>query len=92
MLLGTTLTKEIGHKMYRYVILIDPACNQFEVIAANKYERMVFTHGILELHKAYNLPDGAWITMISVKPRLFVFKRWKNVEAKISLITNTLLR
>jgi len=41
MLLGTTLTK-----MYRYVILIDPTCNQVEVIVAKKYERMMFTHGI----------------------------------------------
>ncbi|RHN81211.1 hypothetical protein MtrunA17_Chr1g0196601 [Medicago truncatula] len=33
MLLRTNLTKEIGRELYRYVTLVDPACNQFEYYA-----------------------------------------------------------
>jgi len=32
MLLGTNLTKDIVYELYRYVTLVDPKCNQFEVI------------------------------------------------------------
>jgi len=67
MLLGTSLTKEIDYKLYRYVTLIDPALNQFEVAVDKSRGTLCFTHGIEELHKAYNLENGACITLISVR-------------------------
>jgi len=52
MLLGTSLTKEIGYELYSYVALIDLVLNQFEVIVDKRHGNMCFTHGIDELDKA----------------------------------------
>lgn len=74
MLLGANLTKEIGHELYRYVTLLDPACNQFEIIVDKKNDFLCFSHGLIKLHRAYALDNGAWITLIQARPQLFVIK------------------
>lgn len=51
MLLRTNLTKEIGRELYRYVTLVDPACNQFEYYAYtfNFFVRFCFNSVFLYL-------------------------------------------
>lgn len=39
-----------------------------------KHDKLCFTHGFPELNKASNLEFGAWITLICVRPRLFVIR------------------
>jgi len=58
----------------RYVTLIDPGLNQFEVVV-DKYDgKLCFSHGIKELNKAYQLEHGGWMSLIHVVPQLFVIR------------------
>jgi hypothetical protein len=72
--LGTALTKEIGNELNRYVTLVDPALNQFEVVVDKQHGKLCFTHGSAELNKAYQLKHGGWMYLIHVLPQLFVIR------------------
>lgn len=44
LILGTALNKEIDNELNRYVTLIDPGLNQFEVVV-DKYDgKLYFSH------------------------------------------------
>jgi hypothetical protein len=62
--------------LYRYVTLVDPSLNQFEVVVCETFGMLCFAQGIGELNQAYGLKSGAWITLIAIKPQLFVI--WVN--------------
>lgn len=84
--LGSMLTKEVGYELYPYVMLIDPALNQFEVVVDKKNGKLCFTHGLVELQRAYDLKFGGWITLnlICIQPKLFLIqvKDRHDVEVK----------
>lgn len=93
MILGTTLNKEIDNELNRYVTLIDPGLNQFEVVV-DKYDgKMYFSHGIEELNKAYKLEHGVWISLIYAFPQLFVIRVHDrhNYEIHLDLSRSTTL-
>lgn len=72
--MGTTLTKEIGNELNRYVTLVDAALNQFEVVVDKHDGKLCFTNGLEELNKAYKLEQGAWMCLIHALPQLFVIR------------------
>jgi len=74
LLLGTSLTKEIGNELNRYVTLIDSALNQFEVVVDKYFDKLCFTHGLQEINKTYQLERGGWMSLIHVLPQLFVIR------------------
>lgn len=62
------LIKEIGYELYRYIMLIDAALNQFEIVVHKKNDKLCLTHGVNELNNTYNLKFGEdYIGMCSPK-------------------------